>query len=111
VADTIKCICEHCGAKYRLPLEAQGRSARCKRCGERFEIPKQQSLEDSVLTWLSGPEEEEAVEEETPMQPRVISMPTKAEIEAEAGEEPPAEDNNQSRGFIRMKSGTSAEPS
>jgi hypothetical protein len=64
----------HCGAKYRLPVEAQGRSARCKRCGERFDIPQSQSLEDSILTWLSSPADEEE-EDMAPAKPKVISMP------------------------------------
>ena len=71
MADTIKCACSHCGAKYRLPVEAQGRSARCKRCGEKFDVPRETSLEDTILTWLAPPEEEEV----EVAQPRVISMP------------------------------------
>jgi hypothetical protein len=92
--ETIKCTCSQCGAKYRLPLEAQGRTARCKRCGEKFEVPMKQSLEDSILTWLAVPEDEE-VEEGAPAKPRVISMP--------------GDDPNQGtvagrrRGAIRMK--------
>jgi tRNA(Ile2) C34 agmatinyltransferase TiaS len=72
VADTIKCACSHCGAKYRLPIEAQGRTARCKRCGDTFEVPRQESaFEDTILSWLTPPEEEEA----HVAKPRVISMP------------------------------------
>lgn len=94
-ADTIKCTCSHCGAKYRLPLEAQGRSARCKRCGERFEVPRQQSLEDSIMSWLANPEAEE---EDAPARPRVIRM------EGQAGEAGEAEGtgHNRRRGTIRM---------
>lgn len=72
MSDTIKCACSNCGAKYRLPIEAQGRSARCKRCGKGFQVPRQENLEDTILTWLSAPAEEE----EEVAQPRVISMPT-----------------------------------
>lgn len=97
MADTIKCTCEHCGAKYRLPVEAQGRSARCKRCGKRFEIPREQSLEDSVLTWLMAPEDEE-VDEETPAQPRVINMPQHEDNNGEDKASAP-----QKRGTIRIK--------
>lgn len=87
---TIKCACSHCGAKYRLPLEAQGRSARCKQCGEKFSVPRQNGLEDSILSWLEEPEgEEEAV-----IQPKVISMPT-------AGSDPATV--NRLRGTIRYK--------
>ncbi len=90
MSDTIKCACSHCGAKYRLPVEAQGRSARCKRCGERFEVPRQSSIEDTIQTWLMGPEEDE----EDVAQPRVISMP----------DEPVSEEANKKiRGPIRMK--------
>jgi hypothetical protein len=70
VADTVKCACSHCGAKYRLPIEAQGRTARCKRCGEKFDVPREESLEDTILSWLA-PEDEDV--EIAP--PRVISMP------------------------------------
>ena len=76
MSESIKCNCAHCGAKYRLPMEAQGRSARCKRCGKRFEVPKADTLEDTILSWLSAPPEEE---EEQIAQPRVISMPDEAE--------------------------------
>jgi DNA-directed RNA polymerase subunit RPC12/RpoP len=69
--DTVKCSCSHCGAKYRLPVEAQGRAARCKRCGEKFVVPRELSLEDSILTWLSVPEETE----DTAPPPKIISMP------------------------------------
>lgn len=99
VADTIKCTCSHCGAKYRLPVEAQGRSARCKRCGKRFEVPRQDNLEDTILSWLSAPAEEE---EEVIAQPRVISMPDEEPSE----EAEPATSGQQKRrgGIVRMKS-------
>ena len=98
MADTIKCACSKCGAKYRLPVEAQGRTARCKRCGEKFQIPRVESLEDSILTWLSAPDETET-EQAMPAKPRVISMPTHAEASGEA-----AADAAKRRGPIRMKS-------
>jgi hypothetical protein len=92
VSETIKCTCSHCAAKYRLPLEAQGRRAKCKRCGETFEVPKAHtSLEDSILDWLTESENEE----ETTVQPRVISMPAADSSDSDAGR--PA------RGVIRMK--------
>lgn len=96
-SETIKCTCNHCGAKYRLPVEAQGRTARCKRCGEKFQIPRGQSLEDSILTWLTAPSEEER-EEAAPAKPRVINMPG-----ADAKEDD--ETAEKRRGPIRMKSG------
>ena len=71
MSETIKCACSHCGAKYRLPQEAQGRAARCKKCGEKFKVPVKASLEDSVLDWLADPSKEEDLVE----QPRVVTMP------------------------------------
>jgi hypothetical protein len=91
MADTIKCACSSCGAKYRLPVEAQGRSARCKRCGKTFQIPRaQKSLEDSILDWLAAPPEED----EDVAQPRIISMPNEPTDEETA---------KRVRGPIRMK--------
>lgn len=93
--ETIKCVCSHCGAKYRLPVEAQGRSARCKRCGEKFDIPREQSLEDSILTWLTSPEDQET-EEVAPAKPRIISMPVSDPNEASVA-------GRKFRGQIRVK--------
>lgn len=76
MADFVKCNCSHCGAKYRLPVEFQGRRARCKKCGEKFEVPrKNKTLEDSVLDWLSEDDDES---QEVLDQPRVISIPKQA---------------------------------
>jgi DNA-directed RNA polymerase subunit RPC12/RpoP len=94
--DTIKCSCSHCGAKYRLPLEAQGRTARCKRCGEKFSVPREQSLEDSILTWLNAPDPDEEMDE-APAKPRIINMPA----EDQSGE---SQAGRKIRGTIRMKS-------
>ena len=95
MAETIKCACGNCGAKYRLPLEAQGRSARCKKCGQKFAVPREKSLEDSILDWLSEPE----TEEQEVDQPRVISMTTdNTPAKADAA--------RRGRGPIRMKTGT-----
>ncbi len=95
MSETIKCTCPSCGAKYRLPVEAQGRKARCKRCNGTFEVPRADSLEDSILTWLSAPAEE-AVEEAAPAPPRVISMPATSSPEA-------TDAVRKMRGPIRMK--------
>lgn len=97
MTETIKCACSHCGAKYRLPVEAQGRTARCKRCGERFEIPREQSLEDSILSWLMPPEEQE--DDVAPAKPRVITMPNEPEAEGTGA-------GKRIRGTIRMKTPT-----
>ena len=99
MSETIKCNCPGCGAKYRLPVEAQGRTARCKRCGGKFEVPRQQSLEDSILTWLAAPDEEER-EETAPAQPRVINMPAGNPHET-------ADTLRKMRGPIRMKDSAS----
>jgi hypothetical protein len=92
VSDTIKCLCQHCGAKYRLPLESQGRKARCKKCGEVFEVPKARSgdLEDSILDWLNEPDPDE----ETVAMPRVINMPKEA-ADPDGGQ--------RARGIVRRK--------
>ncbi len=99
VSETIKCNCPGCGAKYRLPVEAQGRTARCKRCGGKFEVPRDQTLEDSILTWLAAPEDEER-EETAPAPPRVINMPATDSREA-------ADAVRKMRGPIRMKDSAS----
>jgi tRNA(Ile2) C34 agmatinyltransferase TiaS len=93
VADFVKCNCPNCGAKYRLPVEFQGRKARCKKCGKRFAVPRVKSLEDSVLDWLSEADEKE---EETVAQPRVISIPKESAESAESGP--------RRKGPIRLKS-------
>ena len=95
MTETIKCTCSNCGAKYRLPVEAQGRTARCKRCGKGFQIPRQDNLEDTVLSWLEGPADED---EEVIAQPRVISMPDTP------GEDEASDASKRARGPIRMKS-------
>jgi len=92
VADFIKCNCPECGAKYRLPVEFQGRRARCKKCGAKFEVPRSKSLEDSVLDWLSEAEEQE----EAVAQPRVISMPKEAAADPDSAP--------RRKGVIRLKS-------
>jgi PHP family Zn ribbon phosphoesterase len=97
VADFIKCVCSNCGAKYRLPVEFQGRRARCKKCGEKFEVPKKKkTLEDSVLDWLAEGEEEE--KEEAVAQPRVINIPK------ENSDDSDGETKSRKQGPIRMKS-------
>ena len=71
MADAIKCDCPECGAKYRLPLEAGGRSVRCKRCDQKFRVPEPETrLEDSVMSWLSDADLDEA----DSTGPRVIRM-------------------------------------
>ena len=95
----IKCNCGACGAKYRLPAEFAGRTARCKKCGEKFEVPKEKNLEDSVLDWLK--ETEEAETEEVAEQPRVISMP-----KGDSPTEVPDGGKRRGTSPIRLKTGT-----
>ncbi len=95
MADFIKCNCPKCAAKYRLPVEFQGRRARCKKCGEKFAVPRTKTLEDSVLDWLSEAEEQEQ-KEEIVARPRVISIPK--ESAADSGSQA------KRRGPIRLKS-------
>ncbi len=92
MSDTIKCLCGHCGAKYRLPVEFAGRTARCKKCGNKFDVPRPaaKTLEDSVLDWLT--DEEESDQPET-LQPRVVSMPKQPEAPAEGEEQPRTKPN------------------
>ncbi len=97
MSDLIRCRCSSCGAKYKLPVEFQGRIARCKKCGAKFEIPREKSLEDSVLDWLM---EAETEEQETVEKPRVVRF---SEQHTEAA------DPNKLRGPIRFKSTPQAE--
>ncbi len=99
MADFIKCTCGHCGAKYRLPAEFQGRKARCKKCGEKFEVPRIKSLEDSVLDWLNEADEDvESGSEESVAPPRIVNIP-KSAAESQDGEA-----QARRKGPIRMKS-------
>ncbi len=80
MSEYIKCACTHCGAKYRLPQEAQGRSARCKSCGKKFKIPVTKSLEDSVLDWLADPRGKD----DLIGQPRIVTMPKRKDGDSSA---------------------------
>lgn len=73
MAESIKCTCPECNAKYRLPVEAAGRQARCKVCGSKFQVPGSQSLEDSVLNWLD--DDSSTKVEENVDKPKVIQIP------------------------------------
>ncbi len=79
-------------------MEFQGRKARCKKCGRKFEVPRVKSLEDSVLDWLNEADESEAQQEEAVAPPRIVNIPKKA---AES-DDPEAQARRQ--GPIRMKS-------
>ena len=100
MADFIKCNCPACGAKYRLPVEFQGRRARCKKCNKKFEVPKNKTLEDSVLDWLAEAEKKESEEEQVVGQPRVINIPKEAAGESGASAQ------KRRKGPIRLKSTT-----
>jgi len=88
----IQCACGHCHAKYRLPAEFAGRTGKCKKCGQKFQIPAQKrSLEDSVLDWLAEDEEtDEQIE-----RPRVIDVSTDKPASSQG--------SGRSKGPIRMK--------
>lgn len=73
MGDFIKTACSECGAKYRLPIEFQGRTARCKKCGAKFSIPANKNIEDSVLDWLTEGDVDDAADEPAEA-PRVVSM-------------------------------------
>lgn len=79
MTDRITCNCAACGAKYRLPVEFQGRKAKCKKCGEAFTVPQQvagATLEDSVLNWLADDIDAPEEQAETAAQPKVIRIPS-----------------------------------
>jgi hypothetical protein len=57
-------------------------------------VPRQQTLEDSILTWLNAPDEAEP-DDATAAQPRIISMPAADAAGESAG--------RRIRGTIRMK--------
>ncbi len=103
MSELIKCVCPQCGQKYRLPVEYQGRHARCKKCGDKFEVPKgEKKLEDSVLDWLNDSDAE--APESTLDQPRVITMKRDAAESADGS-------SRRSRGPIRLKNnGQNGEP-
>lgn len=92
MGDKIKCTCSNCGAKYRLPVEAQGRTARCKRCGQKFRVPQVQSLEDTVMSWLAIEDDNEDV-----IEPKVVNMTASGDGQASS------ETVKRARGPIRLK--------
>ncbi len=57
---TIPVTCPSCQKQFRAPLEAAGRRARCKGCGEVLTIPKAKSEEAMAPIDLSGLEETES---------------------------------------------------
>lgn len=100
VAEFVKCTCEECGAKYRLPVEYRGRTAKCKKCGAKFKIPAEKTLEDSVLDWLTEADADaERHEQEEVQKPRIVSMSDSSSARA---------DDSKSKGPIRLKSPTNA---
>ena len=68
MAEKISVTCGECGAKYRLPIEFQGRTGKCKKCGAKFKVPVEKNIEDSVLDWLTDEPEEQEVD-----QPRIVN--------------------------------------
>ena len=46
-------ICKFCGKRYRLQRSAAGKRARCKDCGEVFQVPyPARELDDTIAQWL-----------------------------------------------------------
>src|SRR6185312_6790459 len=41
----ITCECT-CGKKYRVPATKQGKKISCKKCGEKFKVPRETSVSD-----------------------------------------------------------------
>lgn len=99
MADFVKCSCPSCGVNYKLPVEFQGRTARCKKCGVKFEVPKDRSVEDSVLDWLSDGADEA---DETVSQPKVVTMPKDGSDSASG--------KGRGSGVIRFKDGQNPQP-
>lgn len=101
MADFIKCSCPACHVSYRLPSEFGGRTARCKKCNAKFEVPRpEKSIDDSVLDWLSDGGDEA---DETVAQPRVIQM----NKDGGSGSDPNAP---KSKAIIRLKEGQTPKP-
>ena len=79
-------------------MEFQGRKARCKKCGEKFAVPRVKSLEDSVLDWLNEADDADSEQAESVAPPQIVNIPK----EAAETDDPEAKARRQ--GPIRMKS-------
>lgn len=87
MADSVKCACPHCGAKYRLPVETAGRSVRCKQCDTKFKVPQaDRTMDDTVMSWLA---DETSPEEPTTTLPRVIQMPPEQQANGDSSSQSP----------------------
>ncbi|MBP7933579.1 MAG: hypothetical protein KA354_02920 [Phycisphaerae bacterium] len=60
--EQIQCVCPECRTTYRVPAKANGRHARCRKCGTIFRIvgtTTPVATEDDILRWLGQGENEE----------------------------------------------------
>ena len=66
MGERITAICKFCGREYRLKKSAAGRRARCKSCGEVFQVPwPSQELDDTVAQWLLEDQARETRQQES----------------------------------------------
>ena len=55
--DEVACLCTHCGARYRIAARLAGRTAKCKKCGNPFAIPKADDDEPGLPMQQPVPEQ------------------------------------------------------
>ena len=66
MGERITAICKFCGREYRLKKSAAGRRARCKNCGEVFQVPlPSHELDDTVAQWLLEDQARETRQQES----------------------------------------------
>jgi hypothetical protein len=79
VAHYIVAICRFCGREYHLKPAAAGRRARCKECGEIFQVPTPTSnLDDTVAQWLLEDQGRETRKQESGCCDAIEDTPTTA---------------------------------
>jgi len=78
--------CPTCNARYKVGVEAGGKSAKCQKCGQGFKIPALKPPEppgdEARLTDLSALAGGEAIELERPPQPATVPVATGPMAEA-----------------------------
>lgn len=66
MGERILAICKFCGRRYRLQRSAAGKRARCKDCGEVFQVPcPARELDDTIAQWLLEDQARETRQQET----------------------------------------------
>ncbi|MAE61267.1 MAG: hypothetical protein CMJ49_07905 [Planctomycetaceae bacterium] len=66
-------LCGNCNQRLTVPVDAQGKMARCPACDHKFAVPKPDSmLEDTVVAWMDLDLEQavDAAEDDIPDQPK-----------------------------------------